>query len=87
MKRSIKETMEIRKPIDERRNTAKGDRHQLRELSKRIKQCFWDTTRTKRREQSSGFCRNSEASKVHIMHKKTRNKEYYGFHFDDLFQR
>ena len=38
---------EIRRPIEERRNTVKGDKHQL---SKRIKACIRDRKRTKRQE-------------------------------------
>ena len=41
---------EIRRLIEERRNTAKGDRHQLRGLSKRIKTCIRNRKRTKRQE-------------------------------------
>ena len=53
---------ETRKLIEERRSTAKGDRHQLRELSKRIKKCIRDRRRTKRQEKIQQIL---EASEVH----------------------
>ena len=39
---------EIRRLVEERRNTAKRDKHRLKELSKRIKKCIGDRKRTKR---------------------------------------
>ena len=43
----------------------KGDRRQLRELSKRIKKCIRDEQRTKNKKKYNGFWRNSEASKIY----------------------
>ena len=41
----------IRRLIEERRNIVKGDKHQLKDLSKKIKKCIRDSKRTKRQEQ------------------------------------
>ena len=55
---------EIRRLNEERKSILKGDRHQLREGSKRIKKCIRDRKRSKRQERYSGFLKNSSASKV-----------------------
>ena len=39
-----------RRLIVERRNAVKGDKHQLKELSKKMKMCMWDRQRTKWQE-------------------------------------
>ena len=39
---------EIRRLVEERRNTAKGEKHKLKGLSKRIKKCIRERKRTKR---------------------------------------
>ena len=41
---------EIRSLVDERRNIAKGEKHELKELSKRIKKCTRERKRAKRQE-------------------------------------
>ena len=41
---------EIRRLVERKRNTAKGDKHQLKELNKRIKKCIREGQRTKRQE-------------------------------------
>ena len=43
---------EIRRLIEERRNTVEGDKHHLKELSKKIKKCIRDRKRTKRQEKT-----------------------------------
>ena len=63
---------EIIKLIEERRNIAKGDRHQLRVLSKRIKKCIRDRKRRERQENIQRIMENSEVSKVyHAGRKRT----------------
>ena len=64
---------EIRRLVEERRNTAKGDKHQLKELSKRIKKCIRVRKRTKRRKDkadSGGIQRHQK----YIMQKKSGRK-------------
>ena len=57
---------EIGRLIEERRNTAKGNRHQLRELSNRIKKVHQrQKTEPSDMTTYSGFWRNSEASKMY----------------------
>ena len=57
----------IRRHIEERRNIVKGDKHQLKDLSKKIKKCIRDRkkkTKNNDKKRYSGFWRDSEASKV-----------------------
>ena len=65
---------EIRRLIDERRITAKGDKHQLRKLSKRIKKCIWDRKKNKKTRtdtaDSGGFQRHQKC----IMHQIWKEK-------------
>ena len=49
---------EIRGLVEERRNTAQCDKHQLKDLSKRIKKCIRDRRRTNRKEKNA--CSESE---------------------------
>ena len=41
---------EIRRLVEERQNTARGDKHHLKEFNKRIKTCIRDRKRAKRQE-------------------------------------
>ena len=59
---------EIRKLTEERRNTAKGDRHQLRELSKRIKKCMRDKQKRKDKN-STADPGGKQKHQKYIMHK------------------
>ena len=45
-----KEDVEIRRLVDERRNTSKGEKQRLKDLSKQIRKCFRDKKCTKRQE-------------------------------------
>ena len=56
---------EIRSLIEERRSIAKGDRQQLREVSKTIKQCISDRKKNKKQDKIQRILEdNSEASRT-----------------------
>ena len=60
---------EIRRLVEERRNTTKDEKHKLKELSKRIKKCIRERKRAKRQKTYNRFLKNSEASKeYHAKH-------------------
>ena len=52
----------------------KGDKHQLKELSKKIKQCIRDRKITKRQEHIQRILEEFRGIKKYIMHKNWKEK-------------
>ena len=66
---TIERDGEIRKLDEERRNTAKGEKHQLRELSKRIKKMHQGKKKNKSTRKDTADSRRIERHQKYIMHK------------------
>ena len=67
---------DIRKLIEERRNTAKGDRHQLKELNKRIEKCIRERKRTKRQEKIQRILEEFRGTKENHASKNGRKRMF-----------
>ena len=68
-----KEDVEIRRLTEERRNTSKGEKQRLKDLSKQIRKCIRDKKRTKRQEKENNtrrLQRNQEQTRHQICKKK-----------------
>ena len=60
---------EIRGLVEERRNTANGEKHKLKELSKWIKKCIRERKRAKRQEKIQQILEEFRGIKKYSMHK------------------
>ena len=60
--------------VEEMRNTAKGDKHQLKELSKRIKKCIKDRKKSKTTRKDAADSRIIRRHQEYIMQKIWKEK-------------